>query len=466
MTLDCSQDVVYDLENLLETDEGYDVIIYAGENENETEIHAHSLILRTRSQYFRTAFFEETWIMARDGKYIFKKPNVKPNFIKIILRFFYCGKVDLTKLLEPDIMDLLIVVDEFKIQILIRFIQEYLIKNLHEFLRQNRVRILDYFYQNDSVLDLWNYCFNNICEEVEIFFNSNKFFDLKENLLELLLKRDDLSSNEIVIWKNLINWCLAKHPSISSDVEKWNRNEIAIMEKTIHNFIPLIRFYEMSSDDFLSKVYPYRNLLPKDLINNVLIFHMDLNVKFSANIKNKQFKFKKCGYDSILIKPRHFAIIASWIEKKDDFYDVRNLPYSFNLIYRSSKHGYTTAAFHEHCDNRGASIVIGKVTNSDQLVGGYNPLSWDSNKSWNFTVDSFIFSSKNRDNLQNTVVSYSFDEHSIYCDPLYGPAFGSDLICSSNGAWRSKERFYHKIDAPLDFEVDDYEVFQVIKRFN
>ncbi|CAB4430953.1 unnamed protein product [Rhizophagus irregularis] len=412
MTLDCSQDVVYDLENLLETDEGYDVIIYAGENENETEIHAHSLILRTRSQYFRTAFLEETWIMARDGKYIFKKPNVKPNFIKIILRFFYCGNVDLTKLLEPDIMDLLIVVDEFKIQILIRFIQEYLIKNHHEFLRQNRVRILDYFYQNDSVLDLWNYCFNNICEEVEIFFNSNKFFDLKENLLELLLKRDDLSSNEIVIWKNLINWCLAKHPSISSDVEKWNRNEIAIMEKTI--------------------LYPYRDLLPKDLINNVLIFHMDLNVKFSANIKNKQFKFKKCGYDSILIKPRHFAIIASWIEKKDDFYD----------------HGYTTAAFHEHCDNRGATIVIGKVTNSDQLVGGYNPLSWDSNKSWNFTVDSFIFSSKNRDNLQNTV------------------HFGSDLICSSNGAWRSKERFYHKIDAPLDFEVDDYEVFQVIKRFN
>lgn len=34
----------------------YNVIIYAGENENVKEIHAHSNILRTRSQYFRTAY--------------------------------------------------------------------------------------------------------------------------------------------------------------------------------------------------------------------------------------------------------------------------------------------------------------------------------------------------------------------------------------------------------------------------
>ncbi|GBC03096.1 hypothetical protein RclHR1_00050004 [Rhizophagus clarus] len=463
MTLDCSQDVINDLENLLETNEGYDVIIYAGENECDTEILAHSLILRTRSQYFRTAFFKETWIMTNDGKYIFKKPNYLYIIRLSFLRFIYCGKVDLTKLSEPDIMDLLIIVSEFQIQILIRFIQEYLIKNHGEFIRQNRVRILDYFNQDESIIDLWNYCFDSICDEAEVFFKSDKLFDVKEDLLELLLNRNDLSTNEIIIWENLIKWCLAKQPTISNDVEKWDRNEIAIMENIIQRFIPLIRFYEMSSDDFLSKVYPYREILPKDLINNVLVFHMDLNVKF---MKSKQSKITRCAYDSILIKPRHFAIIASWIERKNNFYNVRNLPYCFNLLYRSSKHGYTTAAFHEHCDNRGATIVIAKIINSEQIVGGYNPLSWDSNKSWNFTVDSFIFSSKDRDKLQNTVVSYSYDDHSIYCDPLYGPAFGSDLCCSSNGAWRSKARFYHKIDAPLDFEVVDYEVFQVIKKSN
>ena len=74
-----------DLEKLLENEKDYDVIIYAGENENVKEIHAHSLILSTRSQYFCMAFSNK-WAEKKDGKYIFKKPNISPHFFKIILR--------------------------------------------------------------------------------------------------------------------------------------------------------------------------------------------------------------------------------------------------------------------------------------------------------------------------------------------------------------------------------------------
>ena len=48
-----------DYEKLFETEIGYDVIIYAGGEENVKEIHAHSNILSIRSQYFRTAFPNE-----------------------------------------------------------------------------------------------------------------------------------------------------------------------------------------------------------------------------------------------------------------------------------------------------------------------------------------------------------------------------------------------------------------------
>ena len=48
-----------DYEKLFETEIGYDVIIYAGEEQNIKEIHAHSNILSIRSQYFRTAFSNE-----------------------------------------------------------------------------------------------------------------------------------------------------------------------------------------------------------------------------------------------------------------------------------------------------------------------------------------------------------------------------------------------------------------------
>jgi hypothetical protein len=85
MTFEYFHEAANDYEELFKTDEGYDVIIYAGENQNVEEIHAHSLILRTRSQYFRAAFSKE-WTEKKDGKYIFKKPNIPHQFFKIILR--------------------------------------------------------------------------------------------------------------------------------------------------------------------------------------------------------------------------------------------------------------------------------------------------------------------------------------------------------------------------------------------
>ena len=74
-----------DYEKLFETEIGYDVIIYAGEEPNIKEIHAHSNILSIRSKYFLTAFSSE-WAEKKDGKFILRKPNISPHLFDIILR--------------------------------------------------------------------------------------------------------------------------------------------------------------------------------------------------------------------------------------------------------------------------------------------------------------------------------------------------------------------------------------------
>ena len=74
-----------DYEKLFETEIGYDVIIYAGEEPNVKEIHAHSCVLSIRSQYFHGTFSNE-WAEKKDGKFIFRKPNISPNLFNIILR--------------------------------------------------------------------------------------------------------------------------------------------------------------------------------------------------------------------------------------------------------------------------------------------------------------------------------------------------------------------------------------------
>jgi hypothetical protein len=356
-------------------------------------------------------------------------------------------------------------VDELNIQTLINCIQEYLIQHNHEFLQQQCfVEILETVYQHESFTSLWNFCLKKICEEPEILFNSNQFINLSEHLLEFLLKQDNLNLDEVLIWDGLIKWCLAQHFNISRDIKKWNIDDITIMERTIHKFIPLIRFYDISLEDFNLKVLPYRELLPCNLINDIFSFHS--NDKEALNIDVQSPRRSKNTYDSILIKPQHFAIFSGWIEKKNDsHYNARNIPYNFNLLYRASRDGNTAAAFHAKCDNKGATIVIAKITNSEQIVGGYNPLFWNEKSNTNkSTSDSFIFTLT----TQTAKVSYSNgDPNSIQNYSVHGPVFGTSDLYENNGtSWCSNPHSYPKIDEmPIGkFHVDDYEVFQVIKK--
>ena len=78
--------VLNNLEHLFISKEYYDVIIHAGEGNNKKEIYAHSLILCCQSNYFNTAF-STTWAEKKDGKYIFKKPNISSNNFETILRY-------------------------------------------------------------------------------------------------------------------------------------------------------------------------------------------------------------------------------------------------------------------------------------------------------------------------------------------------------------------------------------------
>ena len=55
--------------------------------------------------------------------------------------------------------------------------------------------------------------------------------------------------------------------------------------------------------------------------------------------------------------------------------------FKFNLLYSTRRHGYSIKRFHEKCDNKGATILVIKTDLPEEIVGGYNPISWSSNKS-------------------------------------------------------------------------------------
>ena len=141
-------------------------------------------------------------------------------------------------------------------------------------------------------------------------------------------------------------------------------------------------------------------------------------------------------------------------------------------MYRASRDGNTDEAFHEKCDNKGATIVVAKIANTEQIVGGYNPLFWDSSNSYMTINDSFIYSFTDRNNFKSAKIGYSNgNKFSIGCYTSYGPIFGhSNDLRFYNGTWNSiynQYSSYPEVDGiPYggDFNVDDYEVFQVIKK--
>src|SRR5688572_3540448 len=251
-----------------------------------------------------------------------------------IYRFIYCGNIELKNLQGPDVLKLLIAVDELNIQQLIPHIQEFLIENQTEFLHQNPIGILETVYQHETFTDLWNFCLEKICDGPKILFNSDKFINLKAPLLELLLKRDDLNMGEIEIWESLLKWCFAQQ-DVKDDPVKWSKDDITKIERSLHRFVPLIRFYNIGPADFFYKVYNYKDILPQDLIHDLLEFHIVPNIKPKANVAPSRKPNLKFKLESTLIESKHIHCFASWIDKKDSsHYNQKRIPHDFKLLYR------------------------------------------------------------------------------------------------------------------------------------
>ena len=325
-----------------------------------------------------------------------------------------------------DVLKLLIAVDELNIQSLISHVQEFLIEHKAEFLQSNPTGILETVYQHETFADLWNFCLEIICDEPKMLFDTDKFVNLKAPLLELLLKRDDLNLDEIEIWECLLKWSLAQQ-NLTNDPTKWNKEDITRIERTLHRFVPLIRFYDINPTDFFYKVYCYKDILPQDLIHDLLEFHIVPNMTPKPNIEAPRKSFKLGKPDSTLIESYHIPLFASWIDKKgSSHYNKKRIPYDFKLLYRSSRDGIDPKDFHRNCDNKGATIWVAKIPDSTQLIGGYNPLDWSGGCVWKNTVDSFIFNFTDGKNISTAKLGYVNNaSYAVCCRNDCGPYMGN-----------------------------------------
>ena len=101
------------------------------------------------------------------------------------------------------------------------------------------------------------------------------------------------------------------------------------------------------------------------------------NIPLPRNIKTDEI------IDSKIINLNIVSTVSRWIDKveiNNKFAHLRELylPYKFELLLRGSRDGFTPKKFHELCDKKSDTVTFIKIEGTKEIVGGYNPLKWES----------------------------------------------------------------------------------------
>ncbi|UZO08939.1 uncharacterized protein OCT59_029182 [Rhizophagus irregularis] len=309
------------------------------------------------------------------------------------------------------------------------------------------------------------------------------FTSLPEKSLVSLIKRDDLQMEEVEVLENVLKWGLEKHPTLLSDPATWTDDDFKMMKNTLQHYLPLVRFFCLSSKDFYRKVHPYKKIIKPQLYEDLLISYLEPDNQLNDDILLPRYKIIDGIIDSRIINLNIASLISSWIDKinlksKFDYIRKLYLPYEFKLLLRGTRDGFTPKKFHKLCDNIPHTVIFIKIKGTEEIIGGYNPLEWVThvNCKWGKTKDSFIFSFKSKnDYFKDPILSHVKDmKYAIFSHTLYGPTFDDDInirvdVNDNSKAYnycRCKQESYEKKirDKEDNFLIEDYEVFQIIKK--
>ncbi len=146
-----------------------------------------------------------------------------------------------------------------------------MIEKRNDWVKQNFDLILNTVSKLANCKKLQNYCLELICIDPQ---SSKKFSSLDKDIL-YLLERDDLQAEEIDIWNLLIKWGIEQIPGLgseNSDRDKWDQENFEALKNTLSQFIPFVRFIEISSDDFSIKFILIRLLSQYIFMKNLRNF--------------------------------------------------------------------------------------------------------------------------------------------------------------------------------------------------
>ncbi|KAJ6254978.1 pep-cterm sorting domain-containing protein [Anaeramoeba flamelloides] len=321
---------------------------------------------------------------------------------------------------------------------------------------------IDYFKKSEMII-----------KEIEICKKYNdyqqilpNFFKLKQLLLILnnnkhnqLIRNSKFNKINIIpndLWKNLKNWKLnlpfdlnKSQINLSDEIQLKNKLKFSILLKNQFNeiinaqeFNIKAEIFKSNSNEMITEITKFQKGINKTIIGEYLFKEEgEYQINFSINgqiFPKSPFKLKVI--DPIFLEeseilerennPKFLQKLRKWVKEAGC---NSNLQRRFN----SRTNGWKYKTFHQHCDNKGKSIVIIKLNNK-YLFGGFAAIDWDSKNKWKQSTinKSFLFSLISLDRNFKEPLRMPVYQHQFYelgCYPDSGPLFGggSDLIFGS-----------------------------------
>lgn len=150
----------------------------------------------------------------------------------------------------------------------------------------------------------------------------------------------------------------------------------------------------------------------------------------------------------------------------------------FTLLFKASRDGCSSTAFHNKCNNKGPTVTILYNTNNS-VYGGYTSVNWRSYGDYLQDAKAFLFRLYQNGAWKPVQMTVKTTAKAIYDEASYGPTFGGhDLHTFSNTvntngtyfplngsvnfghSYATKEENYNSI-ANGHIQVKDLEVYLV-----
>jgi len=194
-------------------------------------------------------------------------------------RFIYTGRVSYNSSEVINWIVLLDVARRFGLDNFVITIGDYLACHQKEWIQHNIFAVYECALSSSLLNKLLDHCNDTMLSSPEIIFKSDNLANLPKETLIALLKHDELNMEEVDIWTSVIQWAANQVPGLINEPASWSSEDVTKIRAITSDYIQHIRFFNISSEDFQEKIFPYDKLLTKELQRDIVSYHMNKNYK-------------------------------------------------------------------------------------------------------------------------------------------------------------------------------------------